>query len=59
LTDAQTGRQTLSVIGWVNGLRDRWDLGHAEQARAADERALALATNPAERILLRPRLEWA
>jgi RNA polymerase sigma-70 factor (ECF subfamily) len=35
------------------------DLGHTEQARDADERALALATNPAERNLLRQRLEWA
>lgn len=34
------------------------DLGHAEQARAADERALALAANPAERSLLRQRLHW-
>ncbi|MEU4553124.1 RNA polymerase sigma factor [Micromonospora violae] len=34
------------------------DLGDATQARAADERALALATNPAERSLLRHRLTW-
>lgn len=35
------------------------DLGDATQARTADERALALATNPAERSLLRHRLNWA
>ncbi|MBQ0990939.1 sigma-70 family RNA polymerase sigma factor [Micromonospora sp. H61] len=35
------------------------DLGDAIQARIADERALALATNPAERSLLRHRLDWA
>ncbi|MEU8019675.1 sigma-70 family RNA polymerase sigma factor [Micromonospora parva] len=35
------------------------DLGDATQARTADERALALATNPAERALLRHRLNWA
>jgi len=34
------------------------DLGHADQARAADERALTLTTNPAERSLLRQRLSW-
>jgi RNA polymerase sigma-70 factor (ECF subfamily) len=33
------------------------DLGHHEQARAANERALALAANPAERELLARRLE--
>src|SRR6266568_1573788 len=32
------------------------DLGHHEQARAANERALALAANPAERELLTRRL---
>src|SRR5215471_14376987 len=32
------------------------DLGHHEQARAANERALALAANPAERELLARRL---
>ncbi|MEU5935988.1 sigma-70 family RNA polymerase sigma factor [Micromonospora sp. NPDC047187] len=35
------------------------DLGAATPARIADERALALATNPAERSLLRHRLNWA
>jgi RNA polymerase sigma-70 factor (ECF subfamily) len=35
------------------------DLGHADQARAADQRALALTANPAERSLLRRRLDWA
>ncbi|MEW2381133.1 DUF6596 domain-containing protein [Micromonospora sp. NPDC047707] len=35
------------------------DLGDAARARAADERALALAANPAERSLLRQRLSWA
>ncbi|MEV1074924.1 RNA polymerase sigma factor [Micromonospora parva] len=35
------------------------DLGDTTQARTADERALALATNPAERSLLRHRLNWA
>jgi RNA polymerase sigma-70 factor (ECF subfamily) len=34
------------------------DLGHADQARAADQRALALTANPAERSLLRQRLNW-
>ncbi len=33
------------------------DLGHVDEAQAADERALALATNPAERDLLTRRLE--
>jgi predicted RNA polymerase sigma factor len=35
------------------------DLGHADQARTADERALALTANPAEQFLLRQRLNWA
>ena len=35
------------------------DLGDPDGARAADERALALTTNPAERSLLRRRLSWA
>jgi RNA polymerase sigma-70 factor (ECF subfamily) len=35
------------------------DLDRTDDARAADERALTLATNPAERNLLRQRLEWA
>jgi RNA polymerase sigma-70 factor (ECF subfamily) len=34
------------------------DLGQAGQARAADQRALALTANPAERSLLRQRLNW-
>ncbi|WP_406108947.1 RNA polymerase sigma factor [Micromonospora globbae] len=34
------------------------DLGDATGARAADERALALTANPAERSLLRQRLDW-
>ena len=34
------------------------DLGHVDQARAADQRALALTANPAERSLLRQRLNW-
>jgi RNA polymerase sigma factor (sigma-70 family) len=34
------------------------DLGHPGQARAADERALTLTANPAERSLLRQRLNW-
>jgi RNA polymerase sigma factor (sigma-70 family) len=34
------------------------DLGDADAARAADERALALTANPAERSLLRRRLSW-
>jgi predicted RNA polymerase sigma factor len=34
------------------------DLGRAGQARAADERALTLTANPAERSLLRQRLNW-
>ncbi|BCB78051.1 RNA polymerase sigma factor [Phytohabitans flavus] len=32
--------------------------GHTDAARAEDERALALATNPAEIDLLRQRLQW-
>jgi len=35
------------------------DLGDPAAAREADERALARATNPAERSLLRQRLSWA
>ncbi|MFE9695184.1 RNA polymerase sigma factor [Micromonospora sp. NPDC005806] len=35
------------------------DVGDTAQARAADERALALTANPAERSLLRQRLTWA
>jgi RNA polymerase sigma-70 factor (ECF subfamily) len=34
------------------------DLGDGGPARAADERALALATNPAEQAILRNRLAW-
>lgn len=34
------------------------DLGHGDEARAADERALARTANPAERSLLRQRLHW-
>jgi predicted RNA polymerase sigma factor len=34
------------------------DLGHPDQARAADERALELTANPAEQSLLRQRLNW-
>ena len=34
------------------------DLGQAGRARAADERALTLTVNPAERSLLRQRLNW-
>jgi RNA polymerase sigma-70 factor (ECF subfamily) len=35
------------------------DLDQGDQARAADEHALTLTTNPAERSLLRHRLSWA
>jgi RNA polymerase sigma factor (sigma-70 family) len=35
------------------------DLGRADEAQAADERALTLTANPAERSLLRQRLNWA
>jgi RNA polymerase sigma-70 factor (ECF subfamily) len=35
------------------------DLGRVDEARAADERALALTGNPAEQSLLRQRLNWA
>jgi RNA polymerase sigma-70 factor (ECF subfamily) len=35
------------------------DLGRADDARAADEQALTLTTNPAERSLLRHRISWA
>jgi RNA polymerase sigma-70 factor (ECF subfamily) len=34
------------------------DLGRSEEARSANERALALAANPAERELLARRLSW-
>jgi hypothetical protein len=34
------------------------DLGHTDQARAADARALTLTDNPAQRSLLRHRLSW-
>ena len=33
-------------------------LGHPIQARAADQRALELTTNPAEQAILRRRIEW-
>ncbi|HEX5995431.1 MAG TPA: RNA polymerase sigma factor [Jiangellales bacterium] len=35
------------------------DLGHPEQAREADKRALELTANPAEQAMLRRRLDWA
>jgi RNA polymerase sigma factor (sigma-70 family) len=35
------------------------DLGRPGEARAADERALSLTANPAERSVLRQRLSWA
>jgi len=35
------------------------ELGHPEQARAADQRALELTANPAEQAMLRRRLDWA
>jgi RNA polymerase sigma factor (sigma-70 family) len=34
------------------------ELGHADQARAADRRALALTVNPAERAVLQHRIAW-
>jgi RNA polymerase sigma factor (sigma-70 family) len=34
------------------------DLGHPEEARAADRRALELTANPAEQALLRERISW-
>jgi predicted RNA polymerase sigma factor len=34
------------------------DLGRPDDARTADERALALTANPAEQSLLRRRLSW-
>jgi predicted RNA polymerase sigma factor len=34
------------------------DLGHTDQAQAADARALTLTDNPAQRSLLRQRLNW-
>jgi RNA polymerase sigma-70 factor (ECF subfamily) len=34
------------------------DLGHTDQARAADQLALARTANPAEQSLLRQRLNW-
>jgi len=35
------------------------DQGRAQEARAADQQALALTTNPAEQSLLRQRISWA
>jgi len=35
------------------------DLGQPEEARAADQRALDLTSNPAEQAILRQRLSWA
>ncbi|WP_236648530.1 hypothetical protein [Micromonospora sicca] len=35
------------------------DLGRADDARAADARALELTANPAEQSLLRQRINWA
>lgn len=37
----------------------RRELEQGDQARAADEHALTLTANPAERSLLRQRLRWA
>jgi RNA polymerase sigma-70 factor (ECF subfamily) len=34
------------------------DLGHTDEARAADQQALARTANPAEQSLLRQRLSW-
>ena len=34
------------------------ELGHPDQARAADRRALALTANPAEQAVLRQRITW-
>ena len=34
------------------------ELGHPEQARAADRRALELTANPAEQAVLQQRLTW-
>jgi RNA polymerase sigma-70 factor (ECF subfamily) len=34
------------------------DLGHAEQARVADRRALELTSNPAQQALLEQRVSW-
>jgi RNA polymerase sigma factor (sigma-70 family) len=34
------------------------ELGHPDQARAADRRALGLTANPAEQAILRQRLSW-
>src|SRR6266699_2026473 len=34
------------------------ELGHPDQARAADRRALGLTSNPAEQAILRQRLSW-
>jgi predicted RNA polymerase sigma factor len=33
-------------------------LGHPHQARAADQRALELTSNPAEQALLQRRINW-
>jgi len=35
------------------------DLGHPDEARVADRRALELTANPAEQAVLRRRLDWA
>ena len=34
------------------------ELGHPDQARVADRRALKLTTNPAEQAVLQQRLAW-
>jgi RNA polymerase sigma-70 factor (ECF subfamily) len=35
-----------------------WTLGRADEARAANRRALELTANPAEQALLRRRIDW-
>jgi|SRR5712691_1763939 len=62
LTTAQIARAFLipeSTVGQrITRAELLRDLGHDDQARAADERALTLTANPAEISLLRQRLNW-
>jgi RNA polymerase sigma factor (sigma-70 family) len=64
-------QEAMSELDTLSGALDRYHLFHAtraellrelrrpEQARAADQRALELTANPAERAMLRQRLSWA
>jgi RNA polymerase sigma-70 factor (ECF subfamily) len=64
-------RAAVDELGTLAGDLDRYHLFHAtraellralgqpHEARTADERALALTTNPAEQALLQQRIDWA